>query len=316
MIMSETFSLTSDAFEEADVEHYLIANSVPISTPSLQADLQRYCDDSDYVTLYKETELSSLIDMSPYVVKVHQDHPLLHQYIHNAEANTHWSGILLTVTKDISFKSLLNHLRQRLLVSFSQGRKGILHFANPAVANYFFSETIEQTDTNTWLGPIKQVCWYGPNHSPNQGLWCKIHNVQAALETPSSDEDPTSSLQWIMTASQAFAFKLQNIDKALTDYFAQMSLSVTDRQQWLAYREHFQDAETLGFTQFENIYHYLSLCEKKPSHGQQDDNYRIETKTKRLIEQVDIQTVQSLQEDQKIPHIAQLLEKETSYVNG
>ncbi|AEF55531.1 DUF4123 domain-containing protein [Marinomonas posidonica] len=315
MIASETFSLTSEPFE-VDVEHYLIVNSVPVSTPPLLADIQRHSDTSDYVALYHKSELSTLMDMSPYVVKVHQDHPLLHQYVGNAEAHNSWSGILLTVSKDVPFESLLSHLRQRLLVSFSEGRKGILHFSNPAVANYFFSETTEQTDTDSWLGPIKQVCWYGPNHSPNQGLWCKIQNSQAISETPSSDQDQAPSSMWLMTASQALAFKQQNIDKALADYFTQMSLSVTDPQQWLTYRAHFHDAEKLGFTEFENIYQYLSLCEKQHTVDQQDDNYRIETETKRLIEQLDIQTVQTLQEDQKLPHIALLLEKDPSYVNG
>lgn len=306
MITSDTLNLHSDSFE-IGLQYYLIANSVPASTPTLSADIYTHSNSEENAALYLDSDLSTLLDVSPNVIRVREGDYLLQQYEQNALTKKGWTGILIAVTEETSFEALLAHLRQRLLVSFSSGRKGILHYSNPNVANYFFCETELYTNTESWLGMIKQVCWYGAENSPNQGLWCKVqnHSDKAEAHTPS----------WVITPSQEAAFKLQNIDKALTTYFTNVSLDLKDSHIWTQYRRYFNEAETLGFAELDNIYQYLTLCRAQNSSCDQE-HYSAEKVAASLFERLDIKAIQSLNEAQKLHHIEMLIKKDESYANG
>lgn len=306
MITSDTLNLHSDSFE-VGLQYYLIANSVPASTPTLSADIYTYSNSAESAALYLDSDLSTLLDVSPYVIRVREGDYLLQQYEQNALTKKGWTGVLIAVTEETSFEALLAHLRQRLFVSFSSGRKGILHYSNPNVANYFFGETELHTNTESWFGMIKQVCWYGAENSPNQGVWCKVqnHSDKAEAHTPS----------WVITPSQEAAFNMQNVDKALTTYFMNASLDLKDSHKWTQYRRYFNEAETLGFAELENIYHYLTLCRAQNSSCDQE-HYSAEKVATSLFERLDIKAIQSVNEAQKLHHIEMLIKKDESYANG
>ncbi len=307
MITSDTLNLHSDSFE-IGLQYYLIANSVPASTSTLSADIYTHSDSTKSAALYLDTELSALLEVSPYVIRVWEGDYLLQQYEQNALTKKGWTGILIGVSEETSFEALLAHLRQRLLVSFSSGRKGILHYSNPNVANYFFGETELHTNTESWLGVIKQVCWYGAENSPNQGVWCKVqnHSDKAEAHTPS----------WVITPSQEAAFNMQNVDKALATYFTNASLVLKNSHKWTQYRRYFNEAETLGFAELDNIYQYLTLCRSQNSSCDQKEHYSAEKAATSLFERLDIKAIQSVNEAQKLHHIEMLIKKDESYANG
>ena len=306
MITSDTLNLHSDSFE-AGLQYYLIANSVPASTPTLSADIYTHSNSEENAALYLDSDLSTLLDVSPYVIRVREGDYLLQQYEQNALTKKGWTGVLIAVTEETSFEALLAHLRQRLLVSFSSGRKGILHYSNPNVANYFFGETELHTNTDSWLGMIKQVRWYGAENSPNQGVWCKVQNH--------SDKAEAHTPLWVITPSQEASFNIQNIDRALTTYFTNASMDLDDSQKWALYRGYFNEAETLGFVELENIYQYLTLCRAQNSSCDQE-HYSAEKVAASLFERLDIKAIQSLNETQKLHHIEMLIKKDESYANG
>lgn len=307
MITSDTLNLHSDSFE-AGLQYYLIANSVPASTPTLSADIYTHSNSVESAALYLDSDLSTFLDVSPYVIRVREGDHLLQQYVQNALTKKGWTGVLIAVTEETSFEVLLAHLRQRLFVSFSSGRKGILHYSNPNVANYFFGETALRTNTESWLGMIKQVCWYGAENSPNQGLWCKVQNH--------SDKAEAHTQSWVITPSQEAAFNMQNVDKALTTYFTNASMDLDDSQKWALYRGYFIEAETLGFVELDNIYQYLTLCREHNIAHHQDEHYGVEKLTKNLIDRLDIDAIRLINEAQKIHHIEMRIKKDESYANG
>lgn len=307
MITSDTLNLHSDSFE-VGLQYYLIANSVPASTPTLSADIYTHSNSVESAALYLDSDLSTFLDVSPYVIRVREGDHLLQQYVQNALTKKGWTGVLIAVTEETSFEVLLAHLRQRLFVSFSSGRKGILHYSNPNVANYFFGETALRTNTESWLGMIKQVCWYGAENSPNQGLWCKVQNH--------SDKAEAHTQSWVITPSQEAAFNMQNVDKALTTYFTNASMDLDDSQKWALYRGYFIEAETLGFVELDNIYQYLTLCREHNIAHHQDEHYGVEKLTKNLIDRLDIDAIRLINEAQKIHHIEMRIKKDESYANG
>ena len=309
MITSDTLSLHADPFESG-LQYYLIANSVSISGSTLTADIYTLSDSNEREALFLDSDLSSLLDISPYVVRVTDGDKLLQQYVQNAVTQSGWSGILVAVSEETQFEALLAHLRQRLFISFSSERKGILHYSNPNVANYFLGETESSSSTESWLGIIKQVCWYGAPNSPYQGLWCKVQNH--------SDKTNVHNLPWVITPQQETAFKVQKMDQALAKYFFKNSKpeEAIDSQQWLVYRRYFKEAQTLGFAEIDNVYQYLTLCGEYECSNDQKEHYRPEMTKSTLIERIDIEAIQSINESQKLQHIKMLINKDESYANG
>ncbi|MEP7731229.1 DUF4123 domain-containing protein [Marinomonas primoryensis] len=316
MNTSDTFHLQAGSLQP-NLQHYLIANRLPGSMPNLMADMYAHNGGADNAILYLNSELSELLEVSPYVIRVHEGDFVLKQYERNAVVQNGWSGIVISVADTTSFDELLMHLRQRLLVLFSSDRKGVLHFSNPNVANYWFGEA-DTNETAVWLGPIKQVWWYGANNSPNQALWCHIWNL---LDAPPVDTSPPPSL-WSITESQKAALELKKVDKVLAVFFLSASISVKSSQQWLRYRSFFCDASTLGLTERDNVYQYLLLCnEHDHANENLDDNFREvgadgNNLDKSLIESLDVAFIQTLSESKKLHHIKTRLKRDRSYANG
>ena len=316
MNTSDTFNLQASSLQ-ANLQHYLIANRLPGNVPNLMADMYAHNGGADNAILYLNSELSELLEVSPYVIRVHEGDFILQQYERNAVVQNGWSGIVVSVAETTSFDELLMHLRQRLLVLFSSGRKGVLHFSNPNVANYWFGET-NSNETGLWLGPIQHVWWYGAERSPNQALWCHFQNHSDAPATDSN----SSLLLWSITESQKAALELKKVDKVLAGFFLSTSMNVQNRQQWLRYRSFFCDASVLGLTELDNVYQYLLLCgEHDHTNENLDDNVR-EVGTdgnnldKSLIESLDVAFIQTLSESKKLHHIKTRLKRDGSYANG
>lgn len=315
-----------------NLRHYVIANHVATNTWGLIADIQAVChgQHTAYAMLYQKTKLADLSAISPYVALIKPDDALATLYENNAITKKNWSGIIVSIDKDTPFETLLQHLRDRLFVSFSDNKKGILHFSNPAIAHYLFGENTETTDTETWLGPIKHISWYGPTTSPNDKDWCAFSN--------SAEEHNDAVSPWLITESQQRALDLQQIDGVLSTYFTAQSVVPDNRQQWLVYRRLLNEAHTLGFTQSADVYAFLSLCGQysflREPNQTNHDNFRTVHVTVKKDQREDIEqkrtddltqpitahleatkTFQILSTQDKLKHIERLLEKDKEYVN-
>lgn len=286
--MQKTESLNLASCSDIELHHYLISHYAP----SMAQEIYTHANSSDIALLYATTALAELSEYSPCVTRVHDADKLLKEYQHKAVSMDSWSGIVVSVPSTTSFSTLLTHLRQRLLILFTGGRKGILHFYNPRVANYFF-DSVEAQDTNHWLGPIKQVSWFAPEHCLNRSLWCKVINT--SLPVISTSQVPPL---WKMTPSQQTALERLYNDKVLADFFASISLTVTDSEQWSQYLQYMTQSEQLGLSEKEHLYAYLSLCRK---FGSADEVMLNSTPLLRLSA------------PQKIAYLEKMLTKDTIY---
>ncbi|MBL4831904.1 MAG: DUF4123 domain-containing protein [Aliivibrio sp.] len=284
MQVSDTLNIQNNL--NLELHHYLVATH----TSTMAKDIYTHTKSPDIAPLYINTVLADLFKCSPYVVRVFPNDNLIEQYQHKAKLTKNWSGIIVSVSSSTSFEALLSHLRCRLMITFEGQRKGILHYYNPIVANYFFDGP-NTTDTDNWLGPIKQVCWYGSNHSPNQSLWCKIDNS-------SLTESEIST--WVMTPSQQASLEILYDDQILANFLTSTSQTINNREEWYQHRHYFSQAEHLGFIDIDHIYAYLSLCRE---HGSIDNTVFNSKKFTRFSPA------------EKIQYLTSILKKDSVYVS-
>ncbi|RJX70146.1 DUF4123 domain-containing protein [Vibrio sinensis] len=100
--------------------------------------------------LYNRTVLKGMLEHSPYLIEL-EDHDSLIAEL----PQTH--SLLFSAPDKYSKGDVLNHLRNRMKVTFDGNRKGIFHYYQPEIASYFFSA--ERRETHSWMGILSSVSW-------------------------------------------------------------------------------------------------------------------------------------------------------------
>jgi len=279
----ETLQLPDSDQHGAALHHYLVTSYSPnmakeiygVTIDTNTAQFETDPLDSDPLTqaplliapLYIETRLSELISYSPFVVKINNGDKLCQHYqqnaINTAPNNELWSGIIVTTTMAVSFKQLLSHLRQRMMIIFDNERQAVFHYQNPTVAHYFFGEANQQ-DTAAWLGPISQINWFAYSASAHHNSWCRVINDKPTPPFKQSEQQQPGSEVWTLTVSQQRALEIKYDDKLLAQFFNDNDIpspkAKPNRDLWLQYRRYINQAQSLGLETTEHLNQYLSLC--------------------------------------------------------
>ncbi|WP_028021526.1 DUF4123 domain-containing protein [Enterovibrio calviensis] len=251
MLVSKSLNL-NDSRQGKHLSHYLIANN----TPEMLANLYCHSDSADIRPLYLDSDFSHFLDISPYITKVEIGDTLLNLFVNSTETGNSWSGVIVSTSSTLTFEALILHLQERLMTTFSEGRKGVMHYYNPVVADYFIGES-NYDDTARWLGPIVQFTWRNQTLSPRFNLWCSV-------ESPQSNKDKSTTTQspWVLTSSQEKALEQLYDDKILASYFKNnIQLKLTP-DIWKQYREYFKRSEEMGLVDKQYIFEFFKIIER------------------------------------------------------
>lgn len=150
---------------------------------SMPAEIYEKISDHTVEPLYLATPLDALLDRSPRVISLKKNDDLINSLPHN-------KTIYFAASIDISFKQVLEQLRNRLQIQFDGDRKGLFHYHLPSVASYFFDRA-SQEDSSKWLGCLSAVCFYKQVKS-EASEWVHIEG----------EFSPFSSATWLLTQSQ------------------------------------------------------------------------------------------------------------------
>ncbi|PMN87963.1 DUF4123 domain-containing protein [Enterovibrio norvegicus] len=238
------------ALHNDSLSHYIVANS----SPEMASDLYKYSSTSDIRPLYLDTGLSELLAISPYITQIQKSDFLARVFEENAKNRAGWKGIILSVEKSFTFDNLLDFLRHRLFVLFSSERKGVLHFYNPSIANYLIDHATPE-DTSKWLGPIRQIHWFGPSHSENNGYWCSFNNLST-----NQTELSLSDKAWVLTPSQQVGLEQLYDDKFILSYLKAKHIEPqNDVNFWSTYRGFLRFGEAINLEHSNHLYQLMDI---------------------------------------------------------
>jgi hypothetical protein len=124
----------------------------------------------DYVELYRNTEISDMVDMSPWLISpTNNDCTRLQQLLENP----HWNWGWLASTEHSDLSDLGKHWRDRMLID-EEGRRSLYRFQdNRVIARHLLALSSHQLPA--LLGPINSaLVWSG-------STWHDIDNPAPAL---------------------------------------------------------------------------------------------------------------------------------------
>ncbi|MDC5707237.1 DUF4123 domain-containing protein [Vibrio europaeus] len=150
---------------------------------NMLAEVFQKISDHTVEPLYLTTPLESLLDRSPLVVSLKKGDALINSLPQK-------ETLYFAAPLDISFKQVLQQLRNRLQIQFDGDRKGLFHYYLPSVASYFFFRA-SQEDSSKWLGCLSAVCFYKQVKS-EVNEWVHIEG----------EFSPFSSATWLLAQSQ------------------------------------------------------------------------------------------------------------------
>ncbi|PKF81399.1 hypothetical protein CW749_01800 [Vibrio sp. vnigr-6D03] len=237
---------------QSNLKHYIIASY----SASTAQEIYEFSETSEIEPLYAESELQEFLSISPIVARVETKSTLFRRLAEGTPSDFDWSWILVSVPTSMLFDHLLRQLRSSLTLSFDGARRGVFHFYNPRVAHYFFGES-DPSDTQTWLGEIRQVTWISPSHSPSSGSVCFFDGSAENLDVAISKVDT----QKVLSPSQQIALERLHDDKIIEGYLSKQSMTHCDAQQWKRYRKLYILSENLNISQPDDIAQFFQLCD-------------------------------------------------------
>lgn len=103
--------------------------------------------------LYRRTELESLVEISPWLVKAEFDGPI------SRKCFVDWmhDGVAIAVTSEVGFDALLEHFRSLLIAHTTTGEDAIFRFYDPEILRSLLSAGESTDDVRRLLGPCSSV---------------------------------------------------------------------------------------------------------------------------------------------------------------
>ncbi|MCF4997270.1 DUF4123 domain-containing protein [Pseudomonas syringae] len=159
-----------------------------VEAPQALMTLRRGFADVATVWLFDDTEFQPVREHGPLLVDLRQSPALA--ALCQADPKT-WRGLLLV--SPVSADELLGHLRRMLTVSFGLDHRALLSYYNRQTASYFF-DACDADDLSRWLGPIRQMRWFGGTWADraigSQG-WQQLQNPCLGVEPLRNEESLT-----------------------------------------------------------------------------------------------------------------------------
>jgi len=145
---------------------YLVLES-PAGKPLLRK-LYEHHEAPVWQHLFNETLWAAYVDESPVVVQAAQESEMYKWALNELKLNNELSGIV--IESDETMDAVVAWVRERLIVAFDGGRKGLLRFYDPLIWHRLKPRNIGEH------GPIKQVIyWHGRSH---EGRWLVSRNPE------------------------------------------------------------------------------------------------------------------------------------------
>ncbi|KAA1171123.1 DUF4123 domain-containing protein [Marinobacter salinexigens] len=111
-------------------------------------ELSPECD-----ALYRRTELESLVEISPWLVKAEFDGPISRKCF----VDRMHDGVAIAVTSEAGFDALLEHFRSLLIAQTTTGEDAIFRFYDPEILRNLLSAGNLADDVRRLLGPCSSV---------------------------------------------------------------------------------------------------------------------------------------------------------------
>jgi hypothetical protein len=159
-----------------------------VEAPQALLTLRRGFSDVAHFWLFDDTEFQPVREHGPLLVDLRRSPALM--ALCDADPQT-WRGLLLASPG--SAEQLLGHLRRMLTVSFGLDHRALLSYYNRQTASYFF-DACDAGDLSRWLGPIRQLRWFGGTWADraigSQG-WQQLQNPRLGVEPLRNEESLT-----------------------------------------------------------------------------------------------------------------------------
>lgn len=211
-------------------------------------------DDPSPSLLFDATELAECREQSPVWLDCARNPRVLEFMRQEPEQ---WPGLILE--SSVPTDTLLEHLRQILLVRFGEQRKGVLCYCNPTTASYFFAADAAQS-LALWLGPVSRLSWYGgtwADQAEDKERWLSVDNPQAAQWRAMPGAAPAR-----LSRQQEQALQRQRKEQFLYQWWKrQRGLPFTQASEYL------EQGMDLGFVQAEELQRFLDLRLRYAQHG-------------------------------------------------
>lgn len=205
-------------------------------------ELYKAIDGHNVWPLYGRTVLKGMLEHSPYLIELKEHDALIAEL-----PQTHL--LLFSAPDKYSKDDVLDHLRNRMKVTFDSNRKGIFHYYQPEIASYFF--LAERRETQNWMGILSSVSWLNQVKAEEQG-WRTVENELDTEEALSS----VDTQQWVLTASQAEQLNRQWLDRFIEQSLENQAISAT---QWQNLRLAYSNCQQLAVTDKPQIQRYFLL---------------------------------------------------------
>ncbi|WP_299007992.1 DUF4123 domain-containing protein [uncultured Shewanella sp.] len=138
----------------------------------------------NYEYLFDDTELIEAMQVGPIVLALKNDADLLWL---NEKAQSDDKMSLMIISSSLTTEQVLAKLREYVIVTFGENKKGIFRYFDKRVASYFF-----QNETLTHLFPgFSALYWYGNTYVQQQKeghrWWGVFHQHEDASVLSSND---------------------------------------------------------------------------------------------------------------------------------
>lgn len=201
-------------------EFFILVDGAKVDSLPLhiyQDELAAECD-----ALYRRTELESLVEISPWLVKTEFDGAI------SSKCFMDWAhdGVAIAITSDAGFNVLIEHFRSLLIAQTTTGEDAIFRFYDPEILRSLLSAGHSSDDIRRLLGPCSSIAI----QDRSNGSWEYFQNAAA-----STNHQTTSFVireEHLVAMEQAAErTALRNLEAHTSTYFPHLLGNEGDAQE-------------------------------------------------------------------------------------